>query len=45
MQVIDDNNYGVKGWLCRNEHAGAFEGEQKACKQFPQPGRCVSHLI
>lgn len=30
--MIDENNYGVKGWLCRNEHAGAFEGEQKGCK-------------
>jgi hypothetical protein len=27
LQVIDNNNYGVKGWLCRNEHAGAFEGK------------------
>lgn len=28
-QVIDNNNYGVKGWLCRNEHAGAFEGQMQ----------------
>lgn len=28
LQVVDNNNYGVKGWLCRNEHAGAFVGEQ-----------------
>lgn len=28
LQVVDSNMYGVKGWLCRNEHAGAFVGEQ-----------------
>jgi thiamine pyrophosphate-dependent acetolactate synthase large subunit-like protein len=28
LKVVDSNPWGVRGWLCRNEHAGAFMGEQ-----------------
>jgi thiamine pyrophosphate-dependent acetolactate synthase large subunit-like protein len=27
LKQVDNNSYGVRGWLCRNEHAGAFVGE------------------
>ena len=30
LKVVDNNHYGIRGWLCRNEHAGAFVGKQ-AC--------------
>jgi uncharacterized protein YraI len=30
VQVIDNNSLGVKGWMCRNEHAGAFAGTMAA---------------
>jgi hypothetical protein len=30
VQVIDNNNLGIKGWMCRNEHAGAFAGTTAA---------------
>ncbi|WIA37376.1 hypothetical protein OEZ86_014303 [Tetradesmus obliquus] len=27
LKVVDNNPWGVRGWLCRNEHAGAFMAE------------------
>ena len=30
LKVVDSNHYGIRGWLCRDEHAGAFAGKQ-AC--------------
>lgn len=44
LKVVDSNHYGVRGWLCRNEHAGAFIGETQ-----PQPRALASvnvcHLL
>jgi hypothetical protein len=45
LQVIDENNYGVKGWLCRNEHAGAFEGEGGRAADTPLRLVVVSFLV
>jgi uncharacterized protein YraI len=45
VQVIDNNSLGVKGWMCRNEHAGAFAGTTAAAAAAAAAAATVAAVV